>query len=90
MAKRQPINSVAGQVAAMANSRAPLDPPSHVPLDPDAAGFWKDIVAARSREDQQCQDVPRPSAFPLTKFRRVEVGQADLDPVVGVRRLADA
>ena len=39
---------------------------------------------------QSCQDVPRPSAVPLSKFRRVEVGQADLDPVVGIRRPADA
>lgn len=57
MAKRQPVNSIAGQVAAMANSRAPLDPPSHVPLDPDAAGFWKDIVAARSREEWTSHDL---------------------------------
>ena len=57
MTKRQPINSTAGQVAAMANSRAPLDPPSHVPLEPEAAGFWTEIVAARSREEWTPHDL---------------------------------
>ena len=64
MTKRQPINSTAGQVAAMANSRAPLDPPSHVPLEPEAAGFWTEIVAARSREEWTPHDL----AFAADQF----------------------
>lgn len=55
--KRQPVTSTAGQVAAMAKRGEPLNPPAHVPLEPDAAGFWTEIVAARSREEWTPHDL---------------------------------
>ena len=57
MTKKQRIDSVAAQVAVMANSRAPIEPPAHVPLEPDALGFWAGIVAARSREEWAAHDL---------------------------------
>jgi len=57
MTKKQRIDSVAAQVAIMTNSRAPIEPPAHVPLEPDAHGFWLGIVAARSREEWAAHDL---------------------------------
>lgn len=57
MTKRQAVTSTAGQVAAMAKAGQPLKPPAHVPLEPDAAGFWTGIVAARSREEWTPHDL---------------------------------
>lgn len=57
MTKRQRIDSAAAQVAIMANSRAPIEPPAHVPLEPDAVEFWAGIIAARSREEWAAHDL---------------------------------
>lgn len=56
MTKRQRITSIAAQVEIMART-GPLEPPAHVPLEPDAGGFWSDIIASRSREEWAAHDL---------------------------------
>lgn len=57
MTKKHRIDSVAAQAAVMAQGRAPIEPPAHVPLEADAAGFWTEIIAARSREEWAAHDL---------------------------------
>lgn len=57
MTKKARIDSVAAQVAIMAQSHAPLAPPAHVPLEGHAAGFWGEIISARSREEWTPHDL---------------------------------
>lgn len=57
MTKKARIDSVAAQVAIMAQCRSPIEPPAHVPLEPDALAFWTDIIASRSREEWAAHDM---------------------------------
>ena len=57
MTKRAPITSPSVRAQALSRQPGVIEPPAHAPLHTDAAPFWPDIVAQRSREEWTPHDL---------------------------------